>query len=86
MGRQYVRCRYGRLQRSRRDAHPGWRRTTAESHLAERYLLLDGGARLSVVFTWEDAKVFQKPHTYEFRYYKIGPLSGSRILPCDPGD
>ena len=65
---------------------PGGGVRTANSHLVERYRLLDEGARLSAMFTWDDAKVFQKPHTYEFRYYRIGPLSGPRILPCDPGD
>jgi hypothetical protein len=65
---------------------PGGGVRTAGSHLVERYRLLDGGARLSATFTWDDAKIFQKPHTYEFRYYRIGPISGPRILPCDPGD
>ena len=65
---------------------PGGGVRTSDSHLIERYRLLDGGARLSASFTWDDAKVFQKPHTYEFRYYKVGPLSGSRILPCDQSD
>jgi len=65
---------------------PGGGVRTPDSHLVERYRLFDGGARLSAVFTWDDAKVFQKPHTYEFRYYKTGPISGTRILACDPGD
>ena len=65
---------------------PGGGVRTGGSHLTERYRLLDGGARLSVTFTWDDLKMFQKPHTYEFRYYKIRQISDLRILPCDPGD
>ena len=48
---------------------PGGGVRTSNSHLTERYRLLDGGQRLSVTFTWDDPLVFQKPHTYEFRYY-----------------
>lgn len=65
---------------------PGGGVRTSNSHLVERYRLLDGGARLSATFAWDDAKVFQRPHTYEFRYYKTAPLSGVRIQPCDQGD
>jgi hypothetical protein len=65
---------------------PGGGVRTAASHLTERYRLLDGGARLSATFTWDDPKTFQKSHTYEFRYYKIKQISDPRILPCDPGD
>jgi len=57
-----------------------------DSHLVERYRLLDGGARLSATFTWDDPKTFQKPHTYEFRYYRIKKINDPRILACDPGD
>ena len=65
---------------------PGGGVRTAGSHLTERYRLLDGDARFSVTFTWDDSKMFQNPHTYEFRYYKIRQISDPRILPCDPGD
>jgi hypothetical protein len=65
---------------------PGGGIRTPASHLMERFRLLDGGARLSAVFTWDDAKTFQKPHSYEFRYYKIPQISEPRILPCDQGD
>lgn len=55
-------------------------------HTWWRYRLLNGGARLSAVFTWEDPKMFQKPHTYEFRYYRIPRIDGPRILACDARD
>ena len=65
---------------------PGGGRRTPDSHLVERYRLLDGGNRLSVVFTWEDPKVFQKPHTYEYRYYKAPKGTEAREYDCNASD
>jgi hypothetical protein len=65
---------------------PGGGLRTPDSHLIERYRLLDGGQRLSVTFTWEDSKIFAKPHTYEFRYYRIPRISEPRIYACDALD
>jgi len=65
---------------------PGGGRRTADSHLTERYRLLDGGNRLSVVFTWNDPKVFQKPHTYEYRYYKAPKGTEAREYDCNASD
>jgi len=65
---------------------PGGGARTPDSHLVERYRLLAGGNRLSVVFTWEDSKMFQKPHTYEFRYYRIDRIAEPRMYNCNPND
>jgi hypothetical protein len=65
---------------------PGGGIRTENSHLTERYRLLDGGKRLSVVFTWEDPKVFSKPHTYEFRYYRAPAGTYAREYFCDSSD
>lgn len=65
---------------------PGGGKRTATSHLVERYRLLDGGKRLSVVFTWEDPSVFSKPHTYEYRYYRAAKGTTARELFCDASD
>jgi len=65
---------------------PGGGLRTPNSHLTERYRLMGNGQRLDVTFTWEDANVFTKPHTYEFRYYRIPEVSDPRILPCNPRD
>ena len=56
-------------------AIPGGGFRTPDSHLTERFRLMNGGRMLSVTFTWEDPKVFAKPHSYEFRYYKV-PQNG----------
>lgn len=63
---------------------PGGGVRTPNSHLTERYRLMDNGQRLDVTFTWDDANVFAKPHTYAFRYYRIPEISDPRILPCNP--
>jgi hypothetical protein len=65
---------------------PGGGVRTANSRLTERYRLANNGQRLDVTFTWEDANVFTKPHTYEFRYYRIPEISDPRIFPCNAKD
>ena len=58
----------------------GWR--TPGSKLTERYRLLVNGLVLSVQSTWEDPKVFAKPHTYELRYYKVTQIVEPRTHNC----
>ena len=65
---------------------PGGGRRTTDSHLMERYRLLDGGNRLSAVFTWEDPKIFSKPHTYEYRYYRAPKGIEAREFDCNAND
>ena len=65
---------------------PGGGVRTPDSHLIERYRLLENGRRLSVTFTWDDPKIFQKPHTYEFRYYKVSRISEPRVYNCNSND
>ncbi|WP_129645701.1 hypothetical protein [Peristeroidobacter agariperforans] len=56
------------------------------SHLLERYELIDGGERLKVTFTWTDPKIFVKPHTYSFTYYKAAPETYALEYFCDSSD
>jgi hypothetical protein len=65
---------------------PGGGRRTTDSHLVERYHLLDGGNRLSVVFTWEDPKIFAAPQTYEYRYYRAPKGMEAREFDCNAND
>jgi hypothetical protein len=66
---------------------PGGGYRTSDSHLVERYRLLNDGALLSVTFTWEDAQVFRTPHTYEFRYLRAPRLNAAQPpLACNPFD
>ena len=62
---------------------PGGGVRTPDSHLTERYRLLDGGELLSVIFVWEDSKMFLKPHTYEFRYHKAPAGTYAGEYQCD---
>lgn len=65
---------------------PGGGRRTPDSHLVEQFRLLEGGNQLSVVSTWEDAKIFTKPHTYEFRYYRSPKGMEAREFDCNAND
>ena len=66
---------------------PGGGYRTSDSHLVERYRLLNGDTVLSVTFTWEDPKVFRTSHTYEFRYLRAPRLYEAQPpLPCNPFD
>ena len=68
-------------------AIPGGGFRTGDSHLVERYQLLENGALLSVQFTWTDPKVFKTPHTYEFHYYRMAPqYEPSPGDSCNPYD
>jgi len=52
---------------------PGGGRVGPKTHLVERFRQLNGGKMLSVTFTWEDAEIYLKPHTYELTYHKSDP-------------
>jgi len=52
---------------------PGGGYRTPDSVLVERFRVLEGGNRLSVISTWTDPEVFARPHTYEVRYYRVDP-------------
>ena len=65
---------------------PGGGRRTPETHLIERFRLLDGGKRMSVTFTWQDPKIYTKPHTYEYIYYKDPPDTYALEEWCDSSD
>jgi hypothetical protein len=52
---------------------PGGGRVGPNTHLVERFRLLDGGKRLSVTFTWDDPAIYLKPHSYELTYYRSDP-------------
>ena len=68
-------------------AIPGGGFRTSDSHLVERYRLLNDGTVLSVTFTWEDPKVFRRPHTYEFRYLRAPRFYEAQApLACNPFD
>jgi hypothetical protein len=65
---------------------PGGGRKTPETRLLERYKLLDGGQRLSVTFVWDDPKIYRRPQTYEYIYYKDPPSTYALEEWCDSSD
>jgi hypothetical protein len=66
---------------------PGGGYRTANTRLIERYRLLKNGSILSVTFTWTDPAVFQRPHSYEFRYQRAEKEYEARPYQlCDPFD
>lgn len=65
---------------------PGGGVRTVDSHLTEHFRLLNNGANLLVTFTWEDSKVFAKPHTYAYMYYKVAAPGMPRIYTCTASD
>jgi len=67
-------------------AIPGGGFRTPKSHLIENFRLINGGRQLSVIFTWADPDVFQKPHSYEFRYYKIPQIGYPLQYACNAMD
>ena len=66
---------------------PGGGRRGPNTHLTERYQMVDNGQRLVVSFTWDDPTIYTKPHSYELNYYKM-PLRSTYAFEdwCDSGD
>jgi len=62
----------------------GWR--TPDTRLTERYRLSSDGRRLTIAYTWEDATVYVKPHTYEIVAERTPPGSWAFESWCDSSD
>jgi hypothetical protein len=66
---------------------PGGGFRTTDSKLTERFRLSNDGKALIVTFTWEDPKVFARPHTYAYRYTRAPKFYEVQApLECDPLD
>jgi len=62
----------------------GWR--TPETRLTERYRVSPDGQRLTITYTWQDPKVYVKPHTYELVSERTPPGSWAFESWCDSSD
>src|SRR5688572_25219999 len=62
----------------------GWR--TPETRLTERYRASPDGQRLTITYTWQDPKVYVKPHTYEIVAERTPPGSWAFESWCDSSD
>lgn len=62
----------------------GWR--TPETVLTERYRLSADGTRLTISYTWQDPKVYVKPHSYQIVAERTPPGSWAFEAWCDSSD
>jgi len=62
----------------------GWR--TPETHLIERFVVSPDGARLTIKYRWEDPKVYQKPHEYQYELERLPAGSYAFEEWCDASD
>jgi hypothetical protein len=65
---------------------PGGGRVGKNTHLTERFKLIDGGKKLTVQSTWEDPSIYTKPHVYDLEYYKSDPGTYAFEETCHPDD
>jgi len=64
----------------------GGGRRTAETHLTERYAPSADGQRLTMTYTWNDPKIYQKAHTYQIVPERQPAGSWPFEDWCDSGD
>jgi hypothetical protein len=62
----------------------GWR--TPETHLIERFVVSPDGEHLTIKYRWEDPKVYQKPHEYEYQLERLPAGSYAFEEWCDASD
>ncbi|MEO7270484.1 MAG: hypothetical protein ABIX28_13270 [Vicinamibacterales bacterium] len=72
---------------------PGGGVRTAATVLVERFDLSSNGQRLTITYTWNDPKVYQKPHVYRYHFERAptvraggAPVSYALEEWCDAGD
>ena len=65
---------------------PGGGRRTAETQLTERYSLSADGKRLTMTYTWNDPKIYQKPHEYHYELDRLPAGSYAFEEWCDASD
>lgn len=65
---------------------PGGGRATRETVLTERFRMTSDGKMLHATMTWDDPKIYQKPHVYEFFYNKMPDDAYAFEEWCDMSD
>jgi hypothetical protein len=72
---------------------PGGGVRTPETRLVERFELSADGQRLTILYTWDDPKIYQKPHVYRLYFERAPALKSNGALVsyaleewCDAGD
>jgi len=74
-------------------AVPGGGVRTPETRLVERFELSADSRRLTIVYTWQDPKIYQKPHVYRLYFERAPAVTSNGALVsyaleewCDAGD
>jgi hypothetical protein len=62
----------------------GWR--TPETHLIEHFVVSPDGEHLTIKYRWEDPKVYQKAHEYEYQLDRLPAGSYAFEEWCDASD
>jgi hypothetical protein len=61
-------------------------RRMPETRLTERYSLTAEGKKLTITYTWQDPKLYQKPHTYSLEFDRLPSDSYAFEGWCDSSD
>jgi hypothetical protein len=61
-------------------------RRSPETMLRERFRLSPDGERLTITYTWEDPKIYVKPHSYSLAFERLPRGSYAIEDWCDPSD
>lgn len=59
---------------------------TPETKLTERFEVAADGKTMTITYTWEDPKIYQKPHTYTYYMDRMPPGSYAFEEWCDASD
>jgi hypothetical protein len=59
---------------------------TAETHLIERYIPSADGRHLVIRYEWNDPKIYQKPHIYEYTFDRLPANAVAMEDFCDASD
>jgi hypothetical protein len=57
-----------------------------ETRLTERFEVSADGKTMTITYTWQDPKLYQKPHTYSYFFDRLPPGSYAFEDWCDAGD
>lgn len=61
-------------------------RRTPETRLTERFRLSPDAARLTITYTWEDSRLYQRPHTYFLEFERLPRDAYAFESWCDSSD
>ena len=59
---------------------------TPETRLTERFAVSPDGKTMTVTYTWQDPKIYQKPHTYSYVFDRLPAGSYAFEEWCDASD